>query len=285
MIIYIEQVLIDNFIINFFILLSLKTILKSNINKFLMILSSLFGSVFALILPIFDFPFIINSLLKILLSLTMILMLKKWKKFKEFLLYYLTFILLTSLFGGVCLFLLFMFDKNFSPSNYQSYSLPLGVICVIVFFVFLLIKNIFKNFYKRKKINNFMYKISIINGGQKDEILAFLDSGNNLIDNLTQKPITIVDFFALKNVTMGLNITDIVLNKESKLNSVFKNAHLFKTQSIGQNESRILVVQVERLEIYSQDEVHIINDAVVGLTLKSFISDMGYNALLNPSLF
>lgn len=284
MIIYIEQILIDNFIINFFILLLLKVILKAKIKIFLIVLSSLLGSVCAVILPLFNFNFILSLIFKILLSLSMVLILKKWKKFKEFLLYYVTFLLLTCLFGGVCIFLLLLFDANFSPANYYSYSLPLGAICVIVFFVFLIVKNIFKNFYNRKRINNFIYKIVLTNCGKSDEICAFLDSGNNLIDSLTQKPITIVDFFALKNIAGGLNITDIVLNKETKLNSIFKNVHILKTQSIGKSESKILVVQIEKLEIYLDEKVHIINDAIIGLTLKSFISDIGYNALLNPNL-
>jgi len=284
MVIYIEQVLIDNFVINFFIILSLNSILKSKINKWLMVLSSLLGSVCAVVLPLFSKYFVLTIVIKVLLSLSMVLMLKKWKKFKEFILYYLTFVLLTCLFGGVCLFILLMFDKNFNLANYSSYSLPLGVICVIAFFVFLVIKNIFKNFYKRKNQNNFIYKIVLSNNGKTDEVVAFLDSGNNLIDDLTKKPVTVVDFFALKNILGKINITDIVLNKETKLNSVFKNAHILKTQSIGKSVNKILVVQIEKLEIYKENMVHIINDAVVGLTLKSFVSDIGYNALLNPSL-
>lgn len=284
MVIYIEQILIDNFVINFFILLSLKGVLKAKIKKLNIVLSSLLGSVISLCYPLFLNIFWFSICLKILLSLVMVLMLKKWQKPKEFVLYYLTFLLLTCLFGGVCLFLLVMFDKNFSPSNYSSYSLPLGVICVIVFFVFLVVKNIFKNFYKRKNVNNFVYKIVLENNGNFDEILGFLDSGNNLVDNITKKPITIVDFFSLKNLTKEVNLADIVLNKQGNINKVFKNAHTIETLSIGKNVNKILVIQIDKLEIYNDNSVHIINDAIIGLTLKSFVSDIGYSALLNKNL-
>ena len=140
-----------------------------------------------------------------------------------------------------------MFDKNFSPSNYSSYSLPLGVICVIVFFVFLTVKNIFKNFYKRKNVNNFVYKIVLENNGNFDEILGFLDSGNNLVDNITKKPITIVDFFSLKNLTKEVNLADIVLNRQGNINKVFKNVHTIDTLSIGKNVNKILVVKIDKL--------------------------------------
>ncbi len=284
MIIYIEQVLIDNFIINFFIILTLKAILKAKINKINMVLSSLLGSVVALLLPLFGFNLIINSLVKILLSLVMVIILKKFVKFKEYILYYLTFLFITFLYGGACLFILMYFDKNFKINNFTTYSLPLGVIVLIAFFIMIVIKNIFKNFYNRKKINNYVYKIVIENNAEKDELLGFLDSGNTLVDSLTGKPITVVNYSSLKNVLKDISITDIILNKETKLNKFFKNVHIIETTSIGNNKNKILIIEVEKLEIYLDNSVNIINNAIIGLTLKNFINDLGYNALLNSKL-
>lgn len=284
MVIYIEQVLIDNFIINLFIILSLKAILRAKIKKINIVLASLLGSVIALILPLFHFNLIINSLIKILLSLVMVIILKRFTKFKEYLLYYLTFLLLTFVFGGACLFILMSFDKSFKINNYSTYSLPLGVIVVIIFFIFIIIKNIFKNFYSRKKINNFVYKVVVENNEEKDEILGFLDSGNTLVDKLTGKPITIVNFYSLKNVLKQISITDIILNKETKINKYFNNVHIVETTSIGNNKNKILVLEVQKLEIYLENKVNIIDNAIIGLTLKNFINDLGYNALLNSKL-
>lgn len=284
MVIYIEQVLIDNFIINLFIILSLKAILRAKIKKINIVLASLLGSVVALILPLFRFNLIINSLIKILLSLVMVIILKRFTKLKEYLLYYLTFLLLTFVFGGACLFILMSFDKSFKINNYSTYSLPLGVIVVIIFFIFIIIKNVFKNFYSRKKINNFVYKVVVENNDEKDEILGFLDSGNTLVDKLTGKPITIVNFYSLKNVLKQISITDIILNKETKINKYFNNVHIVETTSIGNNKNKILVLEVQKLEIYLENKVNIIDNAIIGLTLKNFINDLGYNALLNSKL-
>lgn len=284
MIVYIEQVLIDNFIINFFIILTLKAVLRAKFKKINITLSSLLGSIIALILPLFQFTFIFNTLIKILLSLTMVSILKKYKKFKEFILYYITFILTTFVYGGACMFLLSSFDKNFVASNYSTYSLPLGVITVIIFFIMLIIKNVFKNFYRRKQVNNFVYNVRLYNNQKCDDLTLFLDSGNNLVDNITNKPITIIDFNSLKQILEDLTITDIILNKTDKINKIFKNVHLLNVSSIGNNKNRILVVEIERLEIYLENKVHIINNAIVGLTLKRFINDLGYSGLLSPKI-
>ena len=284
MIVYIEQVLIDNFIINFFILLCLKFIFKAKIKRINMALSSLLGSIIALILPILQLNLYFNFIIKILLSLSMVAILRKYRKITEFLLFYLTFVLITFLFGGACLFLLMTFDKNFIVINYNSYSLPLGVIVVIVFFIMIIIKNIFKNIYKRKNLNNYIYKIKLFNNNKCDEILAFLDSGNFLKDSLTNKPITIVDFNSLKNILIDISITDILLNRTDKLNRKFKNVHMQSVNSINKG-SKILIVEIEKLEIYSKETPNIIYNACIGLTIKSFINDLGYSALLNPQLF
>lgn len=284
MIVYIEQVLIDNFIINFLILLCLGFVFRVKLKKVNLIISSLLGSVISLLMPIFSLNNIISFIIKILLSLSMISLIKRYKTLSEFLLYYLTFILLTFLFGGACLFLLLSFDKNFNVNNYNSYSLPLGVIVLIIFFISLLIKNIFKNIYKRKKLNSFIYKIKLFNNNKCDEILGYLDSGNFLNDNLTKKPITIVDFNSLKNLLVDINITDILFNRTDKLNKYFKNVHLQTVSSINKG-SKILIIEIEKLEIYSENKMNIINNACIGLTIKSFINDLGYSALLNPQLF
>jgi len=284
MIVYIEQVLIDNFIINFFILLCLGYVFKAKFKKINMIVSSLLGSVVALILPIFNLNLILSFLIKILLSLSMVSILKKYKKLSEFSLFYLSFVLITFLFGGACLFLLIAFDKSFNVNNFNSYSLPLGVIVIIVFFIMIIIKNIFKNIYKRKNINNYVYKIKLHNNNKCDEILAYLDSGNFLKDNITNKPITIVDFNSLKNILIDINITDILLNRTDKLNKYFNNVHLQNVNSINKG-SKILIIEIDKLEIYYGERLNIINNACIGLTIKSFINDLGYSALLNVGLF
>lgn len=284
MIVYIEQILIDNFIINFFILLSLQSIFKVKFKKINLVLSSLLGSIVAVILPLFNFNVIFSSLIKILLSLSMVAIIKKYKKIKEFILFYLSFLFLTFMFGGACIFLLMMFDSGFNVNNYYSYSLPLGVIVVIIFFLFFILKNIFKNIYSRKTVNNFVFKITIFNNNKSDELLGFLDSGNFLIDNLTNKPITIVDYNCLKNVLNNISITDILLNRTDKLSSEFKSVHLQNVSSINKG-SKIIVFEVEKLVIYLENKKNIIDKAMIGLTIKSFINDLGYNALLNPNLF
>lgn len=285
MVVYIEQILIDNFIINLFIILSLKAILKAKFKRINMVLSSLLGSIISLITPLFKFGIVLSFVFKIVVSLTMVVILKKFYKIKDFILSYLTFIFLTFLFGGCCLFVLINFDSNFNINNYTTYSLPLGIVVLIIFFLLICIKNIFKNFYKRKTANNFIYKIKLFNNNEFDEVIGYLDSGNFLKDNESKRSITIVAYNALKNLMKEVSITDIILNKTDKINKIFKNVHLINISSVSQTNNRLLVFSIDKLEIYLENNVHIINNAYIGLTLKGFINELGYNALLGPNIF
>lgn len=285
MIIYVDQVLIDNFIINLLIFLTIRAMLKVKIKSLNMCLSSLFGSIISLFLPLLKLNFLLNVMAKIIISLLMTTMLKKFTRIREFVLFYLCFLLVTFTYGGACLFILFAFDKNFNINNGATYSLPLGAILLIIFFIFILIKNIFNNFYKRKTKNNYIYSIKVTNGDKIDKFDAFLDTGNCLVDSLTNKPITIVNFFALKNILRDISLADIVLGKEQKLSSLFCNVHTINVQSISSNFSKIYVFEIEKLEIYLENDVHIINNACIGLSIKEFATDLDYKALLNPILF
>ena len=197
--------------------------------------------------------------------------------------FYLTFVLTTFLFAGACLFLLINFDKSFNVNNYSTYSLPLGVITIIVFFITIVIKNIFINVYKRKTLNSYIYKIKVCNENKSDELLGYLDSGNFLQDNITNKPITVVDFNCLKSVLSNVSLPDIILLKTEKLNKSFKNVHFQMVSSVN-NGTKLLVFEVDRLEVYLDNKINVINNACIGLSIKSFANSLGYNALLNPQL-
>lgn len=283
MIVYIEQILIDNFIINLLIFFTMKAILKISFKRLNMIFSSVLGSFVALLLPILKLNNILSIVAKIILSLLMVCFLKKYKKTKEFILLYLCFLLVTFVYGGACLFILFMFDKNFDVSKGLTYSLPLGAILLIILFIYIIIKNIFKNFYKRKNTNNFMYKVRFTNKQKTDEFYAFLDTGNNLVDNVTHKPINIVSYSSLNNILQDYSLADFVLSKE-KLNKL-TNFHTINIQSVSTNSSKIYVFEIDKMEIYFEDKVQNIENACIGLTFKDFTSELNYQALLNPIIF
>ena len=100
--VYIEYVIIDNFVIDYLILFFTKSILNSKIRKLNMFISVVFGVVSAVILPLFSIKIIYLICVKIMIGLIMVIILKKYANFREFLITCIVLFSITFLFAGVC---------------------------------------------------------------------------------------------------------------------------------------------------------------------------------------
>ena len=76
--IYIEYVLIDNFVINYLILLLVKKTMKLKTSIFRMVLSSGIGTIVAVLMPLFSVSNWLFILIKLLLGVSMILILSRF---------------------------------------------------------------------------------------------------------------------------------------------------------------------------------------------------------------
>lgn len=83
MIVYIEQVLIDNLSINYFLLWFSAAVFKQNFSRFRLFLASVLGTIFAFIFPLFVITPFVLFLLKMLVGLAMVLTAFKFENLKK----------------------------------------------------------------------------------------------------------------------------------------------------------------------------------------------------------
>ena len=102
MIVYVEYVLLDNFIIDFIIFYSVAKILKLKIQKVRIVLACVLGVGFAFAIPFINITNIILFLIKLLMGVILVYVAFSFTKLKQFFLTYLSFIFLTFLLGGIC---------------------------------------------------------------------------------------------------------------------------------------------------------------------------------------
>jgi stage II sporulation protein GA (sporulation sigma-E factor processing peptidase) len=153
--IYLEYVLIDNLVINGFILLLTKELLKLQVKKINIFLASLVGAVFALFVPLVVLPPILLLIAKICVGLCIVSILKKYKNSLEFITSFLTFLTLTFVMGGVCFAILNLLNAQVTNSGVLIYQneIPLGIILLVIMGYSYLMLNLIKNFYKKKSLN------------------------------------------------------------------------------------------------------------------------------------
>ncbi|MBQ3572343.1 MAG: sigma-E processing peptidase SpoIIGA, partial [Clostridia bacterium] len=137
MTIYIEYVIIDNFVFDYILLLlALKSKAKI-IKKRRVLLSASFGTFFAIIFPFLYFNEIVLFGLKILIAFCMIAIADKFEDFKDYFIKVNKFIFLTFSFGGIIYGFMSLvglkYDFLYTTTNS---AVPLGImiVCAVVLY-------------------------------------------------------------------------------------------------------------------------------------------------------
>ncbi|MBO5103357.1 MAG: sigma-E processing peptidase SpoIIGA [Clostridia bacterium] len=189
--IIIEYVLLDNFLIDSLLLILTNKTLKLPVNKWGVVLASMFGAGFAVVSPLIRVSGILAILLKFSIAFIMVLMSNF--TFKKVLVRFALFVFFTFMFGGALIAIFNFLGISVYDSLYVGYvsSLPIGTILVsiIVFavFMFRLINNVFKSrFY-----NSNTCDVEVELNGKVAKIKGFVDTGNTLHNSLG-KPVLVV---------------------------------------------------------------------------------------------
>lgn len=135
-----------------------------------------------------------------------------------------------------------------------------------------------KSVQRKNKIKNFYYQVKVIDNGQEFIDEGFLDSGNMLYDNITKKPVVLVDFNLFHKLYSNISFTSIITKTVDK--SSIKNGHYIKINSIG-SKTKILAFTIDEL-IIGNDKKY--KDVVVGLSLSGFEKSFGKSVLLHSEL-
>lgn len=266
--IIIEYVLIENFLINFFILHLCELFLKEKAS--LKILNSIFGAIIALCFPLFNLTVVGEILLKILVGSIMVCISFSFKTFTKYLYNFFAFALMTFVFGGAVELLTGLTSET-----------SVFVIMLICTFVFFLAKLFFKAYNKKKTIQSFKYFVRLYFNGNHIDETGYFDSGNILYDNITNKPIILISPIVFEKLT-GQNYYEFLLKEKSM--DFLKNCHYIPA-STSMSQGKMLVFEVEKVEILSKNnEIKEHKNIFVGLSFANFEKAFDSGLLLHSSL-
>ena len=174
---YIEEVLIINFLIDYVILYVMSLILNNNINNKRILLCSLIGEATLLLLFI-DVSYVIINILKLLFGAFIIFIYSGKCDRKTYFTNLIWFYSISFLLGG------FLYYIKINVNNYILYLILVPIILNIYrYFIRDYIKNI-----------SFKHKVNIyLDSGNVLCLNGFMDTGNNLIDPYYGKKVIIID--------------------------------------------------------------------------------------------
>ena len=257
MTVYIEYVLIDNFIIDFLLLKTTFLITGIFMPKLRLIICSVIGAVFALLYPLLVVNKLIVIIIKAVFGLVLAFFAGKFKNIKEYVKFTAIFLGLTFFIGGAIIGVFSILGLNYS----SEYSVGLMILPVYVCIV--AVGRFIRVLYRKKDVVSFTATAEILFGNQTVKLNAFFDTGNALYDGFS--PVIIVNYRLIKPI----------LTPE-----LFKTAKKIRiATSAGQDEKFLL--KPTAVVIYSSDKKNIFYNVRVCVVDGGF---NGYDAILHPAL-
>ena len=209
MIVYIDILILVNFIVNLFIMHVTVQTLRKKVKFIWMCISSVLGSLYVLTVVYPNLIYLSYIPFKILIVIIMILIVFREKNILFNIKASLIFILYSILLAGMCLLIQInnsvdmTFDIIIINFPYERLMLSVMVIYMVIYRLMIFIGD-------RKKISILIYTIDIISKNHKKTIKAFLDTGNELREPATNLPVLIVEKDMLKDLLLDKNNTYLI---------------------------------------------------------------------------
>ena len=273
MTVYIDQYILVNTILNFVILRITKSIIKSRSSNPRLLVSSIAGALFAILMLFPQARPFTNILGKIMFSLILTAISFKSSSFKTFLKNLAAFYFVSFTLGG-CAYAF----VNLPGS--EKYIDATKLLCITVFISYIIL-NVITSVYERHfKNGNLIHKLTITLNDQQIKTECFYDTGNNLKDPLTKKPVIIISIKAVKDI-LPQNFVNDFLNCKDVLKIYSINYNDFKLKLIPYHTvtDNGFILGFTPTKVFIDDKE---TQAIIGISQLMLSKAKSYNAIVNP---
>lgn len=295
--IYIDVIFLENVIMNYLILIVTSKFSKRKTSNFRLFLASLIGALYVAVLIILPGMHVYYTVIaKIALSLAIIAIAFSPEKIGSFIRTLVIFYIVTFIFAGAAFaFLYFNQSGGFVRNGivYVFLESKLTVVFLAVITAIIIIRIFWEMLQYRFIKEKLLLDLKIAFERNIITLAALVDTGNSLHDPLTNLPVVVVEFMAIKDL-LPLEIRDIfVHSKENDLNTVMRvisgsqwisRFRLIPFTSLGRENGMLIGFRPDYIEIGSEDGKKGINNVIVGIYNKALSRNEKYRALLSPEL-
>ena len=190
--IYIDVYILENIIIDLFLLLLSFKLLRFNFNKRNIYIAAVVGGIYALV--IFCNVKILSSItMRILMVVFMMYISLENKNLKYVLKLTTVYFMLTFMLGGACFAVVQMQNSYIIGKAFVVQSNSIKYLVLIIAIAFIFITRIADLIKERAVVKNFLYDIYITEGQKSVLTKGFLDTGNELREPVTNLPCIILE--------------------------------------------------------------------------------------------
>ena len=266
MIVYVDVLLLVNFIVNLFILHVTVQTLRKRVKFIWMCLSSFVGSLYVLTVLYPNLKYLTYFPFKILILITMIMIAFREKNILFNIKASLVFLLNSVLLAGMCLLIQMNSSKDMS-FNVIIINFPYEKLMLSVMIIYILIYRIMIFIADRKKMSTLIYTIDIINKNYKKTIKAFLDTGNELREPATKLPVLIVERDMLSEILLDKN-----------------NTYLIPYNVVNGTNGKLIGFKPEYISIHIDKNNIETKDVIIALCEYKLSKENDYNGLMSRGI-
>lgn len=200
MIIYIDVIMLENFIINLFLLMVTMKLFKYKYYKTIYI-AALVGAMYTLVL-FTEYKFLTSFSFKLIMVLVMISITMKSLEFFKVIKASIGFVVSSFTLCGLAFSFSIAGESkyNFNYFAINNYSIKYIIISIMIFYIFII--RMIDYLKDRALIKNFIYDIEILSDDKKVLIRGLLDTGNGLREPVTNLPCIIIENNFIKEDTI-----------------------------------------------------------------------------------
>lgn len=288
---YLDIILLENIVMNYIIILTTAMICKIEIKQGRIILSSILGAIYAIILYLINLKVYNSQITKILLSICMVYIAFRPKNIKTILKQLVIFYLTSFCFGGAAYYLLYGINpdliKSVNGILVGTYPVKIAILGGILgFFILNISFRLIKNKLTKKDM---IYQVAIFYQDKRVELKVMLDTGNLLTEPITNTPVLIVEATKLEEMippSILKNIEQILFNDsfEELDEEIRRRCSIIPFSSIGKNNGVMVGFRPDYIKIYTQDEEEIRERVIVGICNNKITRDGAYSGLMGLNL-
>lgn len=295
MTVYLDVLLLENIIMNFIIIAVTSYFSKIKASLGRILFGAVIGALCVLtaFYPKFEVYFTLFT--KFLVSLIIIAVTFWPERLKDFIRLTLLFYFVSFVFGGAGfgLFYLLNSEGNLYNGIFYISGYPLKMLLMAAVVGFIVVK-LSWDFVKGKLTKeNIMVPISIKVEDKTVSVNSLIDTGNSLRDPISDLPVVVVEYEALKDLlpeeiyqlfSRGIENDLVLVSRVMENSNWISRFRLIPFSSLGEENGMLIGFKPDSIKIGNENQKKDCKNVIIGIYGKRFSIDKSYEALLSLDL-
>ncbi|MGI5998892.1 MAG: sigma-E processing peptidase SpoIIGA, partial [Lutispora sp.] len=214
---------------------------------------------------------------------------------KEFGRIILVFYIISLIFGGAAFGIYYLINGiKFSYKGvFYIESFPIKLLFVSIISAYIFVKFSWGYIISRIKREKILLDVSILKGSKRICLVALVDTGNSLTDPITNRPVIIAEYQAIKELLPEEIQKIFDENNENNLNTIasvlsksewMTKFRFIPFKSLGVENGMLIGFKPDAVSIEDKRSRNYIKDTIVAIYNKRLSKDGEYSALLHPEI-